>query len=212
MDEIECPVVAPVDEVAVDGPPMREVLGHHAPGAPGAGQVQMALMISRLEWSRGRPPGATGAVLGNKGSSIAHWRSVRSVGYLRPCATHTSAAQPRGNREHRGDETRWSRAILRTFPRRSAVDDSELRLQLLPCRHLVSKHVLRLQRLDLSVHYRLPAAAVQQRRCSASHHVSAVDQRRKRMRHLTPGALESRSSAVRSSRSTASPSATYAAS
>ncbi len=68
---------------------------------PARVRYKMALTISRLEWSRGRPPGATGAVLGNKGSSIAHWRSVRSVGYLRPCATHTSAAQPRGNREHR---------------------------------------------------------------------------------------------------------------
>jgi len=52
VDEIERPVVAPVDEVPIDGPPMREVVGHHAPGAPGAGQVQdgvddLALRIQR---------------------------------------------------------------------------------------------------------------------------------------------------------------------
>ena len=42
---------------------------------------KMALTISRLECSSGRPPGPFPFTWGSRGSTIAHWRSVRSLGY-----------------------------------------------------------------------------------------------------------------------------------
>src|ERR1700728_3474719 len=62
---------------------------------------KMALTISRLECSSGRPPGPFPFTWGSRGSTIAHWRSVRSLGYRRFVVTPLSAPCHRANREYR---------------------------------------------------------------------------------------------------------------
>jgi hypothetical protein len=75
------------------------------------------LTTSRFACSGGLPPGAAGTVSGKSGSMIAHWRSVRSLGYLRFDGTRTIAARVRTDREHREMPNALVTRIFGKFPR-----------------------------------------------------------------------------------------------
>src|ERR1700678_1990658 len=87
---------------------------------------KMALTISRLECSSGRPPGPFPFTWGSRGSTIAHWRSVRSLGYRRFAATTTSAPRHGADREHRASAfalvTREFRNFLPRYGRTEPIE------------------------------------------------------------------------------------------
>jgi hypothetical protein len=107
---------------------------------PARVRYKIALTISRFACSGGLPPGAAGTVSGKSGSMIAHWRSVRSLGYLRFDGTQNIAARAGTDREHRAMP---NAQVTRIFGKYPGVPANEtLILAYICASRVVIKHVL----------------------------------------------------------------------